>query len=226
MKPVQLKEARLVAGWTQREAAARLGVSQPYYAQMENGSRRVPDELALAAVRKLRLSPVLLPLPPLAQQLLPADPEELARALGTLGYQGFARAAKPKFTANPGELIARALVHSNLEPRLMEALPWVLAKFPDLDWEWLAAQCRLLNLQNRLGFLVTLAVVLSNPATDARLRNALPRLETSRLAAEGTLCRDSMSQAERNWVRKHRPPAAAHWNLLTTLTAAQLTHAA
>jgi DNA-binding XRE family transcriptional regulator len=37
-----LKAARLNTGWSQQEATARLGVSQPYYSQMERGSRPLP----------------------------------------------------------------------------------------------------------------------------------------------------------------------------------------
>ena len=143
-----------------------------------------------------------------------------------LGYPGFAHLAKAQEALNPAELAARALVHANLEPRLMEALPWMLAKFPGLDWSWLTSQCRLLNLQNRLGFLVVLASEVANPDARKKLRAALANLESCCIAAEGTLCRESMSQAERIWVRKHRSPDAVHWNLLTTLAADQLTHAA
>lgn len=127
---------------------------------------------------------------------------------------------------NPAFLVAAALTHADLDPRLVEALPWVLSAFHDLDWDWLSAQCRLGNQQNRLGYLVSLAIKLTKPGANAPLANRLSDLERSRLAAEGTLCRESMSAAERTWVRKHRPRDAAHWNLLTTLTADQLTHAA
>ena len=224
MNTAHLKVARVAAGWTQQEAAVRLGVSQPYYSQMENGTRPVPAGFALTAMRRLGLSPVSLPLPMLSQQLSPINPKYLAKALGSLGYPGFAHLARARAAANPAELVARALAHADLDPRLVDALPWVLAKFANLDWAWLVGQCRLLNLQNRLGFLGELAVRLAAPE-EARTM-ALALLETSRLALEGTLCRDSMSEPERNWVRKHRPDAAAHWNLLTTLTADQLTHAA
>ena len=39
----------------------------------------------------------------------------------------------------------------------------------------------------------------------------------SRLAPEDTFCHDSMTQAERVWLREHRSPTAAHWNLLTDM---------
>jgi hypothetical protein len=37
-----------------------------------------------------------------------------------------------------------------------------------------------------------------------------------------TLCRESMTRAERAWLREHRPKSAEHWNLLTDLTVEQL----
>lgn len=185
----------------------------------------MPASLRLAAVRKLRLSPVTLPLPPPSLAVDPFGPDELAAVLAWLGYPGFAHVRKSRGGINPAELVARALPHSDLDPRLVEALPWVLSTFHDLDWPWLAGQCRLLDLQNRLGFLVVLADQLGKPGSGRQLRAALVDLERSRLAAEGTMCRDSMSEAERTWTRKHRSPDATHWNLLTTLTSDQLTHA-
>ena len=221
-----LKSARLAAGWSQHEAGARLGVSQPYYCQLENGARPLPDRLALRAARKLCVSPLVLPLPTVTTSPVPLESLELTSAVAQLGYPGFAHMKTKGQGLNPAELVARSLVHPNLDVRLVEALPWVLAEFFNLDWTWLVAQCRLLNLQNRLGYVTALARQLAKPGTEAPLNGALVRLEESRLAAEGTLCRDSMSDAERVWVRKHRSPEAAHWNMLTTLTADQLTHAA
>ncbi len=221
-----LKTARLRAGWSQHEAAGRLGVSQPYYSQMESGSRPVPDSLALRAVRRLGVSPAALPLPSLSAQTVPPGPEELASALGRLGYAGFAHLGKRGKLLNPALLVATALAHSDLDVRLVEALPWVLATFHDLDWPWLVAQCRLLNTQNRLGYLVSLARQLAPPSVGSDLDEVLAELERSKLAAEDTLCRESMPEAERKWVRKHRSPEAAHWALLTTLAKDQLTYAA
>jgi len=115
------------------------------------------------------------------------------------------------------------LAHADLDVRLVEAFPWVLAKFGDLDVEWLAAQWRLLNLQNRLGYLATLAD--EGEARTPHWARMLTELEASRLAGEDTLCRDSMAKAERDWVRKNRTAAAEHWGLLTTLRREQLPYA-
>jgi hypothetical protein len=54
----------------------------------------------------------------------------------------------------------------------------------------------------------------------------IAKLEPSRLAKEDTLCRESMTRAERAWLREHRPKLAEHWNLLTDLTVEQLDHVA
>jgi hypothetical protein len=182
--------------------------------------------LAATVVQLFHLSPVKLPLPALDPDLSPIDPSELAAQLAGLAYPGYAYLPKPSQPKNPALVVGTALVHADLDPRLVEALPWVLATIPDLDWEWLIAQCRLTNQQNRLGYLVLLARELAQPQGLLVLENALSQVEASRLAHEGTLCRDSMPAAERKWVRQYRPPSAAHWNLLTTLAANQLTHAA
>lgn len=218
--------ARRTAGWTQAEAASRLGLSQPYYSQQECGSRPLSTNLAANVVQKFQLSPVTLPLPALNPHLSPIDPSELAAQLAGFAYPGFAYLPKPSQPTNPEAVVAAALVHSDLDPRLVEALPWVLATFPNLDWPWLIGQCRLTNQQNRLGYLVLLARELAQSPVPPALANALSQLEASRLAQESTLCRESMPAAERAWVRQHRPPQAAHWNLLTTLAADQLTHVA
>jgi len=63
-----------------------------------------------------------------------------------------ARPESVPFPSRSGRVVAAALAHSDLDVRIVEALPWVLAVFRDLDWGWLIAQCRLVNLQNRLGY--------------------------------------------------------------------------
>jgi hypothetical protein len=112
--------------------------------------------------------------------------------------------------------------------RVTEALPWALVKFPDLDWDWLVAEAKLANAQNRLGYLVSLARQVEETKNDAKVLNALDRvyleLEDARLAKEDTLGRD-VTDAERQYFRQHRPESAAHWNLLTTLRASDLRYA-
>jgi transcriptional regulator with XRE-family HTH domain len=215
------------AGLTQVQAARRLGVSQPYLSQLEKGERPVTAELARSAATLYHLPATVLPMPATVPQ--GADPNRLARQLAGLGYPGFAHLRSLK--ANPAAVVIEALTYRDLELRLAEALPWVLLRYPDLDWSWLVRQAKLLDVQNRLGFLVDLAKELA--ATRAHFRPALEQLsvveeqlERLRLAREDTLCRESMPAAERRWLETNRSPLARRWNLLTGLTTDQLSYAA
>lgn len=51
-------------------------------------------------------------------------------------------------------------------------------------------------------------------------------LEWSRLAREDTLCHDTLTEAERRWLREHRSAEAEHWGLLTDLSPEHLSYAA
>jgi transcriptional regulator with XRE-family HTH domain len=120
------RAARLERGWTQHEAAGRLGVSQGYVSLVESGRRQASRALLRRAQRVLGLPAATLP----TGQAHQLDAAGLAGALAALGYPGFA-------------------------------------------------------------FL------------------------RSRLAREDTLCYESMTRAERAWLRSHRPADARRWNLLT-----------
>ena len=217
----QWMDGRRGAGLTQVEAARLLDVSQPYLSQLENGTRDPSDDLARRAVKVYQLPATALPLASSATvQEWSAD--ELENRLAALGYPGFShrRTNKP---ANPADVVLGALVQRDLDTRLVEALPWVLAAYRDLDWHWLRDQARLRNAQNRLGYTLHLALQLKGACdSNGALLDWECELEAARLAGEGTLCRDSMPERERAWLRVHRPKAARHWNLLTALTAEQL----
>src|SRR5712692_9553631 len=226
-----LKTARLAKGVSQVEAARRLKVSQSYLAMLEGGVRRLTPELARRAMRVYDLAPTALPPSELNVASNQTASETLAGDLAALGYPGLAylrpRNWKPK---NPGEVLLSALAREDLESRLVEALPWLVLKFWPLDQEWLIREARLLDLQNRLGFVVTLARRLAEGAGDQPRAHALKDLETvlerSRLAREDTLCRASLPEAERRWLAKHRPREARHWNVLTDWTADALRYVA
>ena len=118
----------------------------------------------------------------------------------------------------------------DLEARLSEALPWVAWRYPELDWDWLVREAKLHDVQNRLGFVVALARQVAERKNDGATAETLAavqrQLQSSRLAREDTLCRESMTQAERRWLREHRPALAQHWNLLTGLVPEHLSYAA
>ena len=90
-------------------------------------------------------------------------------------------------------------------------------------------EAKLRDLQNRLGFVVTLARGLAGRRGDADKATALAHLEAqlerSRLAREEPLCRASMPEAERRWLVDHRSADARRWNLLTDWTADALRYA-
>jgi len=102
-------------------------------------------------------------------------------------------------------------------------------KFPDLDWQWLTTAAKVNDLQNRLGFVTGLARRLAELRGERQSAELLARqevaLDRSRLMREDTLCHESLTEAERRWLRKHRPAAAKHWRLLTDLTPERLDHA-
>jgi len=228
MRYEQLKEGRLRAGLTQKQAAERLGVSQPYLSQLEKGERPVTAEMALAATSLYRLSATALPLPETLADESKADDALLARQLAGLGYPGFSHLRPRK--ANPAAVVLAALLREDLEARSAEALPWVLLTYPDLDWSWLIRHAKLQDVQNRLGFLVAMAKGLTADRPEYQsvfnqLSFAEQQLERARLVRQDTLCRASMPNAERRWLEANRSPLARHWNLLTGLTADQLSYA-
>lgn len=227
MKHGQMKAGRLETGLTQVQAAARLRVSQPYLSQLEKGERPITAGLASSAAKLYRLPATALPVPESFGRRVRANSDMLARQLAGLGYPGFAHLRHAK--ANPAAVLLNALVQEDLEVRLAEALPWLVLTYPDMDWSWLIPEVKLRDAQNRLGFVVAMARDLA--ATRPRFRPALERisfaaqeLERARLAREDTLCRESMPPAERAWLATNRSVLAGHWNLLTGLTADQLSH--
>ncbi len=133
-------------------------------------------------------------------------------------------------TRNPVEVLLRALAFDDLDPRLAEALPWLLLRFEGFDFETLATQAKVRDLQNRLGFTVALArqVAEKNPEYRHRsneLRRLEEYLEPSRLAREDTYGRSETSGRMRVWLREHRSDIASHWNLLTDLRTEHLPYA-
>jgi transcriptional regulator with XRE-family HTH domain len=229
MTAEQWKTGRENAGLTQVEAACSLNVSQPYLSQLETGLRVAGAKLARHAAKLYKLSPTALPLPePLG--VPGVKPDDLQRKLASLGYPGFEH-VRSKAVSNPAEVVLGAVVNRDLDTRLVEALPWVLSAYTDLNWEWLRDRAKLQNAQNRLGYLVHLAKQTARALPEHEgAAQVLSRwendLEEARLAREGTLCRDSMPERERAWLRTNRPEAAAHWGLLTSLTSEQLPYAA
>ena len=219
MTPDLLRATRRARGWTQKRAARQLGVTQAYLSMLERGRRVAPPALARRLAEVYSLSPASLPLPAGDWQPPPVGDREIAAELGRLGYPGVAaRRRGPQ--KNPAEVLLTALSLGDLHRRLLQALPWLLLRYPEMDTAWLLDHARRLDLQNRLGFIVTLARELRqargepNPQSLADLEAALDR---SRLARFGTLCQSSMSEEEGRTLYQTRSETARRWNLLTDL---------
>lgn len=225
MRGHDLKLARTASNWTQTEAAHRLGVTQAYLSMLERDARPVSDDLLPVVLRVFSLPPTARPLGRHHRARL--GEELFKKALGELGYPGFAYLKSCLFL-NPAELLLLALDSEDLDARVTEALPWLPFHFPDMNWDWLSAQAKLQDRQNRLAYVTLLASDVAQSRGEAELAESLrlraASLECSRLANEDTLAKNSMSQAERKWLRTHRTPAAVHWNLLTDLKAEDLQH--
>lgn len=222
----QLKGARQKKGWSQQEAAKRLGVSQGYLSLLEGDRRNLPAHLFKAFSKAYKLSPLSLPFR--GESAWPSlNADALARELAGLGYPGFSY-MKAKATWNPAELLVAALTKDNLDSRDAEALPWVALKYHDMDWQWVMKQSKLLDAQNRLGFAVTLAREAAERKSDSadveHLRSVETSLQSSRLARMDTFCHENMTQSERKWLQKKRTPQARRWNLLSDLAPEHLTH--
>ena len=226
MGPEQLQSARAAARLTQQAAAAHLGVSQPYLALMERGRRPVPAQLLSKIAKLYRLGPSAMPL---ESDLVSSDSASLAAAVANLGYPPF-RHLRHGRARNPAAVLLTALTATELEMRIVEALPWVMVEHSDLDWDWLIRESKLRDLQNRLGFLVALArrvaVKRGDEAIEGRLSHVEEVLNRGRLAREDTLCQEGLSGAERRWLRERRSEDARHWNLLTDLDSASLPYGA
>jgi transcriptional regulator with XRE-family HTH domain len=223
-----LKEARQTKNWTQKDAAQALGVTQAYLSMLETGHRAVSKGLARKAFKVLDPAPTALPLQSLTGGATFSGRHDYGADLAALGYPGFAY-LRTKVRRNPAGVLLHALNEPNLDSRVAEGLPWLALTYVDMDWDWLLRNAKMSDVQNRLGFAVSLAREVAEGKNDSnraeKLGGCLEILERARLAREDTFCHDSMTQAERAWLRQHRSRTARHWNLLTEMEGRHLAYA-
>jgi len=229
MRAGDLRAERRRRGWGQVEAAARLGVSQPYLAMLESGRRRLTPGLARKVVAAYGLPPAELPVPAAFNPAERVDAQRLMEDLAKLGYPGFAYARTGVRSKNPAQVLLAALAQESLEGRAAEALPWLLLRYWRMDLRWLVFEAKKFDLQNRLGFVASLARQLSARTAEAERTQALAQLESlldrSRLAREDYFYRPPRNDRERQWLAQNRPEAAQHWNLLSDLRPEHLQYA-
>lgn len=199
-------------------------MTQAYLNYLEHEKRRLTEGVVRKAAAVYGLSPEALPVPN-AFQVASTDDSRLTQLLAGLGYPGFSYVRPHMPRKNPNEVLLMGLAQPSLDARVAEALPWVALKYaqPDL---WLVENARRFNLQNRLGFVVTLARRAAESASDsaraAELAGLVALLDDSRLAKEDSFYRPPRTKTEREWLRQNRSADAAHWNLLTDVRPEQL----
>ncbi len=193
---------------------------------LEHGRRVLPYSLARRAVEVLHAPLTTLPLRE-GGVSAPGGSEKLRSELAALGYAGFAH-LQGKVRRNPAEVLLNALNESDVDTRVVEGLPWLAFTYADMDWDWAVRNAKLHDRQNRLGFVTALALQLSSQSSEQhrsrKLKEYVAVLDRSRLVKEDTLCHDSLTEAERKWLRVNRPAEAAHWNLLTDMKTENLPH--
>ena len=226
-----LRGGREAAGWTQVNLAKRLGVTQAYLSLMESGKRRVPPRLARRLTRLLNLPPTMLPVTTTFMPNDRATNDWFEAQLARLNYPGYAYRKRPGASRHPAEVLLAGLAFDDLEPRLVEALPWLLLRHEGLDVETVVAAAKARDLQNRLGFMVTLARQVAERRKEfetrlPELRRLEEVLEPSRLAREEPFGQGHPHDRLREWLRRNRSDAAKHWNLLTDLKVEHLPYAA
>jgi transcriptional regulator with XRE-family HTH domain len=226
MNTLDLLAVRRSLGWTQKQAAKYLSVSQALVSMVENRQRSLSADVLERLGSHHHLDPAHLPL----RQPVAMTDSDYARELAALGYPGFAhrkeKNRKPSW--NPAQLAVMALSANALDRRVAEAFPWLVLRYSDADWSWTLHQLKLQDFQNRLGFVVTLARELAEKGLGSyqHLQQLESQLERSRLVRQDTFCNETMTQSERRWLQSHASPQAQHWNLLSDLRPEHLTHAA
>ena len=227
MASVTLRAVREEHGWTQQELARRMGVSQTIISLWEHGTRALPRR-RLAQLQNLGVE--LDPTAPSMRNALVAAGVDFAQELANLGYPGLAHYQNGEPSWNPAQLLMLALAQNQLDRRLAEALPWLVFRYYQMDWQWVCREAKLQDLQNRLGFTLLLAKELAAQKQHLEVVHRLSvveqELRRSLLVKEDTYCNDRMTESERRWLRKQRPPEAAVWNLLSDLQPEHLTHVA
>jgi transcriptional regulator with XRE-family HTH domain len=224
----QLKAGRQRKGWTQQQAAAKLGVSQPYLVLLEKGLRKLTPSLARKFRKAYDLTPEVLPVTTSFVKPKLFENSDLTGELAALGYPGFSYVSRRQ-QRNPAEVLFGALALPDLDSRLAEALPWIVSHYPEMDWDWLMKAVKIHELQNRLGFVVSVARQFAEERGDDRKASLLSQheaaLDRARLVREDTLSHESMTEREKQWLRENRPEQARKWNLLTDLTSHSLMYA-
>jgi transcriptional regulator with XRE-family HTH domain len=219
-----VRKARNAVGLNQQELAAKLGVSQGYVSLLERNQRAVPAHLATKLAAVLEMSPTVLPV----RDAKSLNSDQAAKTLGALGYEPFGYLPHRR-RVNPAEVLMAVLRTDDVDARVVEALPWLVVQYSDLNWDLVVRCAKQDDGQNRLGFVLSLGRGLAESLHNLKATKTLgeweQKLEKSRLQEDDSFSRKAVTNAEVNWLRLHRSPEAERWNVLSTLSVETLSHA-
>ena len=221
MNAQQLIRSRINKGLEQQKAAELLGVSQPYLSLLESGKRKLTRKLAEKVVKVYELPPEKLPLAEDWEDLAEMNNDEIAETIASLGYPKFSHLRKAA-RSNPSQVLFSALRKDDLDSRIAESLPWLVYTFYELDWDRLTKFAKMFDLQNRVGFVVNLARQMAEKVgNDEKIEALLAiemNLEKSRLFKEDVLSNESITNAERTFLKTNRSRQAKFWRVLSDLS--------
>lgn len=229
MTGTQLAKYRKEKKRTQAQTARALGVSQTYLSLLESGKRPLTESIQRKGVRFFELLPTELPPVFASGRHGRVSDNQIAADLADLGYPGFSHLRRKRLRlSNPADVLFNTLNASHREARILEGLPWLVYAYPDMNWSELLKSIKAHDLQNRLGFVVSVAAQLADKVGDvkkaAKIREVEQSLERSILAHEDTLCHEDMTNAERRWLIENRPVNAKKWRILSDLKLEHLDH--
>lgn len=226
MNGEQILKERLSRNWEQVETASRLKVSQPYLSLIEAGKRPVTKSVARRAINLFDLPPTALPIENETEPANIKSPDYLVSQLANLGYGKFSHFKKKSKKINPAIILLSALKSDDLESRIVEALPWLVCKFPQMDWSQVIKSAKISDAQNRLGYILSLAYEKVRTETDKEkesfFKELLSDLEKSRLFCEDSFQRQNLTRSEKEWLKNNRPRNAKFWRVLSNLKAEHL----
>lgn len=149
-------------------------------------------------------------------------------ALGALGYPGFLSLfseIEAEEGHDPAVVLMAALACDRLDEPVVEALPWLVLRYGHLDWNWLVSEARRRGVQNRLGFVVSLAL---RVAAGSLAMDRLARLA----AVEEELFACRLTKQETRWLRAapasrmplgaRRSEEAVQWGVPSALRADEI----
>jgi hypothetical protein len=157
----------------------------------------------------------------------------LKDALGALGYPGFISlfsTLEAEEGHDPAVVLMAALACDRLDEAIVEALPWLVLRYEHMDWGWLVAEARRRGVQNRLGFVVALALRAGAGGTLGmerltRLAAVEEELYACRLPKEEALW-PGVPAARRETVKAARSEEASQWGVPSLLRSQELRYLA